>query len=299
VYIKAQVERNFQIAAEKLAEPRRLVHPTKPHLKLLSTFPLIPDLAAFPDFGGYISVKFQHNPVPPSNVYDTRLESSLLRLIPLPQERADARDAAVALAEADPEHYSFPEPDQNFEFYLLDTPEESKKYKRKCDVLDPERDDDDLYTYEGTLKDQPHKSFRFNRVREYETASSVAPEQGDKYGDEVAIALNDGKDRKHQRAAYYYPIVQRQQIRPQRRKNMEAKFSGLTKEEEETMVDIVDLVVEEPTEVEATRRQAWVDDPEYGPEEDAEETLPAGTQPSAGQEARESEVDIDDDESEG
>lgn len=270
-YIKAQVDRSFSIVAEKLSNPKQIVHPTKRNVKLTSSFPLLPDLEAFPDAGGYVSVKFQHNPVPPSNIYDARLDCGILRPLILSDERQAARDEAIALHMKDPERYPFPEPEQNFEFFMVDTPAEVTNFKRKCDVLDPSRDDDELYTFTNT---EDIKCFRFKRIREYETAQTVDL-QREKYDDELVIAINEGADGAHQSVAYYYPIIQRQQIRPQRKRNMDQKRYGLQQPDEEDRkeVDFLDVTIRDPDEEELKNRRVWIDDPYHVPEDEEEASV--------------------------
>ncbi|KAI9740764.1 MAG: hypothetical protein M1818_004729 [Claussenomyces sp. TS43310] len=275
-YVKAQIEKSFSITAEKLSDPKLITHPTKRNVKLISSLPLLPDLEAFPDAGGYVTVKFQHNPVPPSNIYDTRLDSSILRPLILSDERQAARDDAIALHMKDPERHPFPEPEQNFEFFMVDTPADAARFKRKCDVLDSAREDEDLYTFANS---EGVRCFRFKRIREYETAQTVDL-QTEKYDDELVIATNEGRNSMHQRAAYYYPVIQRQQIRPQRKRNMDQRRYGIQQQEEEEEdrkeVDFLDVTVRDPDEEETRNRIVWIDDPYHVPDDEEEEPMGQG-----------------------
>jgi RNA polymerase II-associated factor 1 len=271
-YIKAQVERSFEIAALKLQDPSRVRHPTKRNVKLVSSFPLLPDLNSFTDAGGYVNVKFQHNPVPPSNVYDTRIASSILRPLEPTADRQAARELAIANHEQDPERYPYPEYEMDFEFFLLEQGQNAANYKRKSDMLDARRDDESLYTHSNKDGSQ---AFRFKRVREYETATSVDYPSLRRYEEEIIVAINDGKDGVHQRAAFYYPLTQRTMIRPQRKKNMDQKRFGAQAEitEDGQHVDILDVKIRDADESELEFRGAWKENPLYeGPQDVIEET---------------------------
>jgi len=267
-YIKQQVDRSFQSAALNLMDPNRVKHPYKRNVRLIESFPIVPDLNAFPDAGGYVSVKFQTNPVPPSNIYDIRLDSGLLRPLQPSDEKARAREDAIAAYERDPEHNPFPEPEQDYEFYLMDTVTDATNFKRKYDMMNPDNDDDDLYTHQNEAL---HKCFRFKRIRAYETAVT-AGSQETKYDEEIVIAVNDGTDGVHQRAAYYYPLIQRSTIRPQRKKNIDRQRYGFADQsnEDADMIDIVDVTIRDADENEVRERNVWIDSPYHETEEQEE-----------------------------
>jgi RNA polymerase II-associated factor 1 len=258
-YIKQQVEGSFQVVTLNIKDPSRIRHPTKRNVKLIESFPLIPDLSAFPDAGGYVSIKFQTNPVPPSNVYDIRLDSGVLRPLHPSDERIKAREEAIAAHQRDPERNPFPEHEQDYEFFLVDTTKDALNFKRKYDLMDPERDSEDLYTHVN--QDKTH-CFRFKRIRAYETATT-AGSQETKYDEEIVIAINDGRDGIHQRAAYYYPLVQRSTIRPQRKKNIDRQRWGFTDPEidDPDSLDMLDITIRDPSEQEERERKVWIDSP--------------------------------------
>jgi RNA polymerase II-associated factor 1 len=267
-YIKEQVERSFHIAALNLKDTNRIKHPSKRNVKLIESFPVLPDLSAFPDAGGYVAVKFQTNPVPPSNVYDTRLEAGVLRPLAASDDKIKARDDAIAAHERDPERNAYPEVDQDYEFFLVDTPTDAANFKRKYDMMDPDKDDDELYTY---TNEQKHSCFRFKRIRAYETAAMAGATET-KYDEEIAIAINYGEDSIHQRAAYYYPLIQRSTIRPQRKKNIDRQKWGFADQgaEEADSVDMIDVTIRDASEKEERERKVWIDSPYHVVDEDME-----------------------------
>ncbi|KAF8866017.1 Paf1-domain-containing protein [Acephala macrosclerotiorum] len=276
-YIKNQVERSFSVAAQSLKSGQFTKHPTKKNLKLVDAFPLLPDLTAFPDAGGYVSIKFLANPLPPSNTYDLRLENSILKPMELDEQLEKIKAEARELHERDPERYPAPDETMEYEFYLTETLGEAMKFKRKFDTLDPENDDEDLYTQKDG---QGQGCFRFKRLRAYESAVTTG-NTGDKYDDEVCIAVHDGKDGVHQKAAYYYPVLQKIQIRPQRTKNINIKrnrFQGTQDEVLRAQTDFVDVRIEDPDEKMKAERDMYAIYP-YGKdddEEDEEETRKDG-----------------------
>lgn len=265
-YIKKQAVKSFDIAASNLKGEKSISHPTNRNLKLVASYPLIPDLDAFPDAGGYVTIKFLTNPVPPSSTYDVRLESSLFRPVPPTEEEQAAKEAMTEAYNLDPEHNPAPDNSIEYEFFMPQTVEDAAKFKRKFDVLDPEKDDDELYT---KINDKGDKCFRFKRIRPYESASQLG-EVNTKYDDEVMIALHDGSDGLRERAAYYYPILQRTAIRPQRTKNIHRHRLGFTDQKEVGESDFLDVLIQDPTEDQVAASDVFRDQP-YGREEQQED----------------------------
>jgi RNA polymerase II-associated factor 1 len=112
--------------------------------------------------------------------------------------------------------------------------------------------------------------FRFKRIRAYESAHQSGSIL-DKYDDEVMIAVHDGSDGHHQKAAYYYPIVQKTAIRPQRSKNIQKQKLGFASaDEDEKVTDFVDMQIEDPDESMVAARNVFREHP-FGKEEPAEE----------------------------
>jgi len=255
-YIKTQAEKSFEVAAKNLAT-RAIQHPSKRNLKLVD---------AYPDPGGYATIKFTTNPVPPSSTYDIRLESSLLMPNEASEEEEARRQQMKEAWEMDPERNPPPDNILEYEFYMAETSQAARNFKRKFDTLDPENDDDELYT---TRNSEDKGFFRYKRIRAYESQVFSGSVEG-KYDDEVVIAIHDGNDGLRSRGAYYYPIVQKIAIRPQRQKNINLKKNRFTQTQDDPSngpADFVDLQVEEPTEATRKDRETFAIYP-YGPEED-------------------------------
>ena len=245
-YIQNEVENSFKIAAQNLKNSTAVRHPSKKSLSLVDAYPLLPDLETFPDIGGYVTIKFLTNPVPPSSTYDTRLEAGLLRPLAASDEEEELRTIARENYERDPERYPPPDDTIEYEFFMTEKASEAANFKRKFDWLDPDKDDEKLYT-QTNASGEP--CFRFKRIRPYESAS-FSGSVPDKYEEEVIIALHNGSDGLHAKGAYYVPVVQRTSIRPQRTKNIQIKKRMFVPEQDHSkkQTDYVDMRIENPDE---------------------------------------------------
>ncbi|KAG5922678.1 hypothetical protein E4U42_005402 [Claviceps africana] len=270
--IKRKIDRSFEIARQDLKDVKRVKHPTKKHLKVVEAVPLLPDLDAFPDSGAYVTIKFLTNPVSSANEYDTRLLSGLFRPIERTESEEAAYEAALEAHEQDPANNPSPQNLMNYDFYLGQSGTVARNFRRKFDVDDVDHDSNDLYTHQG----EAGPYFQFNRVRAYETADEKELDHPTKYSDEIILAYNDDDVYPKQKAMYYYPIMQKSTIRPQRTKNI-ARTIGISAEEEQ-VVDQLDITVEDPTEEMLDAMRKYKEHP-LGWEQEAEEAdVTAGTQ---------------------
>jgi len=194
-------------------------HPNKPELQLLDSYPVLPDLDALPTTAYYTVAKFITNPVGASDHYDSRLDAAILRPIDDPQVQANYQRK---LAEWDQNSSKLqPLPEYDYDYYLPDEPKAVRGMKRKFDVNDPENDDAELYTDETQ---EGQRGFKFTRLRTYETYNQHG-DANNFYNDSVAVALHDpesdvgvvpGTKKRLDKAAYFYPIIQRTALRPKR-----------------------------------------------------------------------------------
>ncbi|KAI8962488.1 Paf1-domain-containing protein [Daldinia sp. FL1419] len=265
-HIKKKIDEGFAIAAANLKDKTRVKHPSKRNLKLVDAYPLIPDLEAFPDSGAYVTFKFTHNPLPTARTYDKRLLSGILK----PISKTEAEEAAFAMAmqahERDPLHVPKPQNLMDYDFFLSDSLDASERFRQKFDIENPDHDDDSLYTHKSNGK----PNFLYPRVRTYETAQELELNNQTKYDEEVVLAFNDD-EAIDQKAAFYYPVMQRSVIKPQRNKNI-ARTIGIMPADlniEERNVDQLDVVVEDPSDETRTWMSLYRDHP-YGKEEDGE-----------------------------
>lgn len=195
-------------------------HPSKPELKLLDSYPILPDLEAIPTTGFYMVMKFSSNPVEKTDSYDQRLDTAVLK--PIADEQAEMQfdEKKAAWEESDK---SKPEPirEYDYDYFLLNDRSAVPNLKRKLNVNDPENDDPELYT---DYIDDGQRAFKYKRKRTYETFTQTG-DSTDFYNDTVALALHDpesevstapGGEHRLQKGAYFYPIVQRTGLRPKR-----------------------------------------------------------------------------------
>ncbi|KAI0200727.1 RNA polymerase II-associated [Astrocystis sublimbata] len=215
-YIKRKIDQSFSVAAANLKEKSRVRHPTKRHLKLVDSYPMIPDLDAFPDFGGYFTLKFTNNPVPASGVYDKRLLNALIAPVSNPDDVEAAYKLATQAHDKDPTNNPKPTNPQTYNYYLSDTPETSEKFNDRFDVLNPERDDDGLYTSRNS---EGQGCYQFRFMRTYETKDGIELDNVTKYDEELLITFNND-EMLDQKAVYYSPVIHRVIMKPQRSKTI-------------------------------------------------------------------------------
>ncbi|PON28030.1 hypothetical protein TGAM01_v203167 [Trichoderma gamsii] len=284
--IKRKIDKGFEIAEQDLKDPKRIKHPSKKHLKLVDALPLVPDLDAFPDSGAYVTIKFLTNPVSSSNEYDNRLRSGLFRPIDRTAAEEAALEAAMEAYNQDPVSNPKPANLMNYDFYLGQSRADADRFRRKFDVDDADRDDDDLYTHRGDTGGY----FQFNRIRAYETAQETELDHPTKYEDEIILSTNEKDTDSSQKAVFYYPIMQRSTIRPQRTRNIARTNYGLAEDDEPQVVDQLDLTVDDPTEEMRAAMKMYARHP-MGWEQDEEEELQHGVERSI----EEGDVDADGD----
>ena len=248
-------------AAETTAEERQSwnkpKNPRNPNLKLLDSYPLLPDWDATPDTGAYMVFKFTappiNNPLDPS--YDSRLDVALLR--PAGQTVED-QDNYIRDRDLHKQDLTVPVPipRYQFEYFLPASKEKVRGIKRNFTTHDPTDESSIPFDIAEDDDGRPRKCFKYENVRTYETATQVG-DPHDTYGDVVALALHDPekhrgerlRDTKLQKAAYFYPVIQKTSIRPRRPGRLE--LVG-----EEQKVDVIEAAGREPS-GEADRREVF------------------------------------------
>ncbi|KAI4096777.1 MAG: hypothetical protein LQ348_000527 [Seirophora lacunosa] len=236
-------------------------HPTKSNLKAVDFYPILPDLEAGTDTGNYMIAKFTANPTQIINKHDPRMDVGLLRPIELDDATVAEYSARLAAHTADPVHNLHPGgPPFNYHFFLPTDENSAINLKRKLDVDDSDRDDLELYT----AKNKDGKSiFRLSQQRVYETGRSTAPDADHAYN-EIALALHDpdlevlgvgGSSNRLEKAAYYYPVMQKVQLKPYRSKTLaQLGVASRTDDEGFDVIDVIDVVVENLDKVENAKR---------------------------------------------
>lgn len=286
-YIKRKIDQSFNVAAANLKDKSRIKHPSKRNVKLLDAYPLLPDLEAFPDSGAYVVVKFTNNPVPSSKAYDKRLLNGLFRPIEKSEAEEEAFNIALQAYEHDPQNNPKPTTSMNYDFYLNDSLDAADKFRQRFDVHNPNHDDDSLYTH----KNNDGPNFQFTRVRAYETAHEVELNHETKYDEEVVLAFNNDAT-VDQKAAYYYPVMQRSTIRPQRAKNIARTIGGA--EIQDQVIHQLDVTVNDPDDSLKQVMDGFKDHPYEQPEGDDDEEGEGATDGRTQQQQNGDEGDDDD-----
>lgn len=251
VYTGEETEQRIRGAEVSIEDKRawsKPRHPTKSNLELLDSYPVLPDLDAFPGIGSYIMTKFSTNPLGTTDGHDRRLDTAIL--LPVVeehyQEKLEERMAAYNSDLSLPK----PTPEYDYQLYVADAPETVRGIKRKFDFDDPDHDDPALYNH---VDDEGNGHFKFNRIRAYETYQQ-AGDQDDPFGDTLAVALHDpsqsGKGRDLKKGAYFYPILQRTSLRPKRKPKQ-----GVSQlEEDQVVIDALEVTVRDSNEMELSKR---------------------------------------------
>jgi len=264
VYQGEENTANIRGTAISDAEAKAWSNPENPKdtsLKLLDSYPVLPDLEAFPSTACYFVTKIL-NLATSSDGYDHRLDAAILR------QKQD--EAAYARWNQKNEEWkqsastkSQPIPEDDYEYFLPVDTNAVRSIKRKLDVNDPENIDEGLYTDEGA---NGERVFKYARLRTYETYQQIGDPQNF-YDDSVAIALHDPEDtvgavpgtkQRLQKAAYFYPVMQRTVVRPKR--NVGA--GALSQMQDDDRIDEINLKigdVDEDTRAAILEKQAAVD----------------------------------------
>ncbi|KAI0878372.1 RNA polymerase II-associated [Hypoxylon argillaceum] len=258
-YVKRKIDQSFSIAAANLKDKNRVRHPTKRNLKLVESYPMIPDLDAFPDYGGYFTIKFTNNPVPASGVYDKRLLNAVIKPGTLPEDEETAYKNAKQAHERDPANNPKPANPQTYNYFLSDSLETSEKFNQRFDVLNPDHDDDDLYTSQNS---DGHGCFQFRFVRTYETKDEVELNNATKYDEELLVAFNND-EMVDQKAVYYSPVIHRVVVKPQRSKTIH-RNAGLAEDVEE-IPDRLAVTVNDFDDENRAMMEQWKTDPYKDP----------------------------------
>ena len=231
-------------------------HPTNPDLKLMDSYPVLPDFDALPTAAAYVVTKFQGNPVASTDTYDERLDSAILkpREDRAAHEKWQAKQADWTEASGKPA----PMPEDDYDYFLPVEHATTRGIKRKLNPDDPDNDDPNLYT-------DDQQSFKYTRLRTYETYQQQA-DPNHHYDDAVALALHDpdtesgGVKQRLSKGAYFYPILQRTSLRPKRNVNVMGQVSQQVMDDQridELSVTVADA--EEATKEALLRQKAQLD----------------------------------------
>ena len=212
-------------------------HPTKPHLKLLDAYPVLPDLDATPDTGTYSVIKYRTNPVASTKKYDERLDIAVLR----PRDPRPEIEARWRQEQAERAEKGEPETELPYDYDLFLAADEDVAEKAQKSIESPDEHADE--------------SFEFARIRLYETQTQQH-NKDDPFDHNIAVALFDNDDqedvqqnhkrRKLEKGAYFYPVGANIIIQPAR--------GGWGATATEGVVDMLDVSYREPDAAEIDMR---------------------------------------------
>ena len=245
-------------------------HLSKPELKVLDTYEFKPDLDAITDSSTYMIAKFASNPTQSTDTRDTRMDVGILQPMDLSQDAQADFAAKVAAHSADPARVPHPGPAMySYHFFLAADESTAANMKRKLDIDNLDWDSPTLTTKKNQVD---HDSFRLNHVRTYDTgrfailtehpykevALAIHDPSFDEKMAEVGLAENSSSSGRLGKAAYYYPVAQKLQLKPRRNKNL-ALGHGINHairidEDDDNKVDAIDLQIRDPDETEEAKR---------------------------------------------
>ncbi|CAG8249090.1 unnamed protein product [Penicillium olsonii] len=229
------------------------VNPENAKLKPVGFFPVLPDLEGFPDPGGYLQFKFDKAPLAAvGGKRDKRMDVGILSPVAPEQRICQEHESKVKLHQQNPNLYSHPGPvPYDYQLFLPEKSHSAQKVHSSMDLTNAHRDSEDLYTNEGP---EGNKFHRYDRTRTYATSTQVFnTEQKD-----LALTLFQPKDGDvRQLAAYYYPILGKTRLKPERARTIAQAGLAPTstqQEEREEQVDQMQVVVRDPNEAEVYKR---------------------------------------------
>ncbi|KAF2731355.1 Paf1-domain-containing protein [Polyplosphaeria fusca] len=227
-YTGPDVAHNLRPAESSQDEKRAWktpTHPTNSALHLVDSYPILPDWDALPDTGSYMMYKILN--LPSTSLYDSRLDVAILRPTgeTIPDNEQYLQD--LEKHKSDPTH-PMPIPRYQYEFFLpsssgsITDAEKASSIKRSFATYEP---DDPTLPFDVGEDDEgnPKRMFKYENIRTYETRDQHGDPE-DAFNDVVAMAIHDPeahedeplRDVPLQKAAYFYPIVQKTSIRPRR-----------------------------------------------------------------------------------
>ncbi|WEW59101.1 hypothetical protein PRK78_004570 [Emydomyces testavorans] len=233
------------------------IHPDNPKLKPVGFYPIIPDLDAFPDPGGFLQFKFDKAPVQAfRGKRDDRMDVGIL--VPsAPEERVCQEHASkTALHKTNPTLYPDPGPiPWDYDLFLPEKEGSARNIKNTLNVSNPNRDRSSYYTHEGPDGNRYH---RYDRLRTYATSTQIL-NTDQKYKD-IAVVLFDParasqETRLTQKAAYYYPILGKTRLKPERSRTIaQAGLAPTRAKAKEEQVHQIQMTVRDPNPDEAQKR---------------------------------------------
>lgn len=295
-YIKKYITKGFDIAypedkhegkddGDKIAGLRatkeeidawnKPVHPANQRLKVVESYPIIPDLDAFTDTAGLMAFKFDKPPVPPlpGNKRDARMDVALLQPANPSDKIREAWEHKVMLHRTKPDAHPDPGPLQyDYNLYLPDSSKKDivSKVQEQFYYDGSSRDNDNPELYTHVDSRTGRRFTRYDFVRRYETASQLITGATDNPTDVMlclvdpsakrkinpAISPNPEEQSRHsQKGAYYTTIISRVRIAPERSRMLAAANTREARlAQEPDFIDNMNIIVRDPVEEEVYKR---------------------------------------------
>ncbi|KAF2006987.1 Paf1-domain-containing protein [Amniculicola lignicola CBS 123094] len=249
----------IRVADVSVAEKQAWRTPKHPdaskNVRLLDSYPLIPDWDALPDTGAYMLYKF-HKPPTAASGYDERIDVGIIR--PIGQD-LQAYEKYLAHEEEQRQHPEKLPPiaAYQYEFFLPADKDKVPGIKRNFTTNDPDNEDEIDFDKGVDEEGRPRKCMKYEKIRHYQTKKQVGNLENP-YDQFVALALHDPESHQEeklrsghalQKAAYFYPIRQETVVEP-RRKEFNMELFG-----EQQKVDIIETAARDP-DTEIAKREA-------------------------------------------
>lgn len=239
------------------------IHPENPKLKPAGFFPVLPDLQGFPDPGGFVQFKFDKAPVNGISGKRNKTMDVAILLPSAPEERVCQEHATkVALHKTNSKLYPDPGPiPWDYDLFLPEKKEaaQTQNVINSLNLLNPDRDNQALYTHEGPDQNKFH---RYDRTRTYATSAQTLG--NDNKQKDVALAIFDPAQANEnqqdsvpskQKGAYYYPILGKTRLKPERARTIaQAGLAPTQSQMREDQVDQLQVSVRDPDEAEVYKR---------------------------------------------
>lgn len=242
------------------------MHQDNPKLKPVGFYPVLPDLTGFPDPGGFLQFKFDKAPVQSARgKRDERMDVGLL-FPSTPEERVlKEHESKIALHKTNSALYPDPGPmPYDYDLFLPEKQSSIKAIKASLNQSNLDRDNPDNYTNEA----DDVRFFRYDRARTYATSlQSITTEQ--KYNS-IALVLFDpsesqtqtnsnntgesARTRLSQKGAYYYPILGKIRLKPERARTIAQAGLAPTIANKDNIVHQLQVTVRDPDEAESHKR---------------------------------------------
>ncbi|KAI1907619.1 hypothetical protein LOZ53_004219 [Ophidiomyces ophidiicola] len=233
------------------------VHPDNPKLEPVGCYPIIPDVGGFPDPGGFLQFKFDKAPVQSiKGRRDDRMDIGIL-LPSAPEERVSQDHASkIALHKANPNMYPDPGPvPWDYDLFLSRKEDSVKNIKSSLNILNSNRDAAKYYSHENQDGVRYHQ---YDRLRTYATSTQILNTQ-QKYKDVALVLFKPDQatsdTRLTQKAAYYYPILAKTRLKPERSRTIaQAGLAPTRGKSKEDQIHQIQVAVRDPNESEAHKR---------------------------------------------